>query len=267
MYKKINIFLNYLKIYLFPQLSFSNGSYIGKGYFLNIKKKLLQEKNVFIDNFIKENNLKFIDNSWMIDLALSTQIVIKKSKINIQHGKILYGLTNKILKKKNKICILETGTARGFSSVCMAKAINDSGKDGKIYTVDFLPHKKKMYWNCIRDIEGKQTRMDLLSNYKSELKRINFLEGFSKNVLKDLKVSRIHLAFLDSSHNYKDLKLEFDFVSKKQKKGDLILFDDYTPGLFDGVVKFITELSLLNTYNLKKLLPKKDRGYVVAIKK
>ena len=44
-----------------------------------------------------------------------------------------------------KIFILETGTARGFSAICMAKALEDNNKDGLILTYDVLPHSKKCF--------------------------------------------------------------------------------------------------------------------------
>ena len=50
------------------------------------------------------------------------------------------------LSKENKtINIVETGTARGFSSICMAKALSDSEFEGSIFTLDVLPHFKKMF--------------------------------------------------------------------------------------------------------------------------
>ena len=35
--------------------------------------------------------------------------------------------------------------------------IEDSEKVGKIFTIDIIPHNKKLYWNCIDDCEGKKT--------------------------------------------------------------------------------------------------------------
>ena len=58
-----------------------------------------------------------------------------------------------------KINIVETGTARGFSAICMSKALNDSKNiKGEIHTIDLLPVNKAMYWNIIDDNEKKKTR-------------------------------------------------------------------------------------------------------------
>ena len=71
-----------------------------------------------------------IDKEWLNKLALQTQIVIKKSPLNYAHGRVLYSLLRNYLRTNSKklkgLNIVETGTARGFSSLYMAKALFDS---------------------------------------------------------------------------------------------------------------------------------------------
>ena len=95
-----------------------------------------------------------------------TQVVIKKSTINYQHGRILYAeLCNYIRNNSiSNIIILETGTARGFSSVCMSKAISDCKSVGEINTIDILPNNEKIYWNSISDIDGKKQGQSFCKN-------------------------------------------------------------------------------------------------------
>ena len=113
---------------------------------------------------------------------MHTQVCIKKSKINYQHGRALYTTLRDYINeyKKNfsqKINIVETGTARGFSAICMSKALNDSKNiKGEIHTIDLLPVNKAMYWNIIDDNEKKKTRRELLEKWPNELKNINFIE-------------------------------------------------------------------------------------------
>ena len=156
--------------------------------------------------------IKTVDN-----LAFHTQIVKKKSSINYQHGRLLYSYLRKYIEDNNikKINILEIGTARGFSSICMSKAINDAEIKGVINTIDIIPHKKKIYWNCIDDFEGKKTRENLLSLWSEELKNINFLTGPSSYVLKKIKIEKINFAFIDGMHDYYNVKKELDFVKEK----------------------------------------------------
>ena len=75
------------------------------------------------------------------------------------------------------------------------------------------------------------------------VKNINFISGISKNILTNLNLNRIHFAFLDGSHEYEDVKFEFEFVDKRNKTCDIIVLDDYTPGKFDGVVKLANEIN------------------------
>ena len=78
----------------------------------------------------------FVNDKWFDSLCFITQACIKQSELNYNHGKILYSLVSKYInnKKINNQCFtfIETGTARGFSSICISKALIDSEKNGKI---------------------------------------------------------------------------------------------------------------------------------------
>ena len=129
---------------------------------------------LFYQSYITNNKLQKVENEWLHNLAYLTQIVVKKSDINIQHGKLLYSLVSNLDKKIENLTILETGTARGFSSICMSRALIDANRNGKIYTVDILPHDTKMYWNCIDDHDGMKSRKELLKNWSKETDNIVF---------------------------------------------------------------------------------------------
>jgi predicted O-methyltransferase YrrM len=220
-----------------------------------------------------ENNSGFkIDSFWLNELALKTQIVIKKSELNYAHGKVLYSalrqyISNKTLSSK-KISILETGTARGFSSLCMAKALYDSDKQGTILTLDVLPHKKEFYWNCITDHQqGKITREKLLEPWQDLVNEyIIFHQGYSRIELPKIGLQRINFAFLDGAHSYDDVFFEFNIIKKAQREGDIIIFDDYNHELFPGIVKAVDEICSQHAYNKKIISSFDKRNYVVAIK-
>ena len=171
-------------------------------------------------NLLEKESGYSINKSWLNYLAFHTQVVIKKSELNYAHGRVLYAVLRNYLKNFDKdsktINILETGTARGFSSICMAKALSDSGCEGSICTVDILPHYKKMYWNCAADhTKGEQTRHDLLSNWNDLTERyIIFIQGFTRLVLPKIALTRINFAFLDGAHTYEDVMFEFNTISK-----------------------------------------------------
>ena len=210
-----------------------------------------------------------INKSWIDDLALHTQIVKKKSKLNYYHGRLLYSFLRKYIEQNKylgAITILETGTARGFSSLCLSKALDDSKKEGKIFTIDLIPNDKKIYWNCIDDCEGKKTRLELLESWKKELKNIVFLTGDCSKVLENLHLDRVNFAFLDAQHKYENIKSEFNFVFMRQKKDDLILFDDVDIREFPEIARFIEELRKTKTYSLEIINSSEKRSYCLAKK-
>ena len=211
-----------------------------------------------------------IDKKWMDDLALHTQVVIKASPICYQHGRVLYAALREYLATAHSdtINIVETGTARAFSSIVMAKALEDAGKQGRITTFDLLPHDKKMYWNCIDDVEGMKTRRNLLAPWEALLdKYVYFLEGDSRVLMDRFKMGRINFAFLDGAHSYKDVMAEFMQVMPWQKAGDVIVFDDYSPTIFPGLVEAVDEACREHGYSMNIIRSKGDRAYVIARKR
>ena len=250
---------------------FTNKPIANKEKYYELWKKAKLKENPEVNQFEKKTGYK-INVNWLDDLALKTQICIKKNELNYAHGKILYSALREYVSKNykilNNLLIIETGTARGFSSLCMAKALSDSDIPGSILTFDVLPHKKKIYWNCIVDhIEGPTSREKLLKPWEDLVnKYIIFHQGYSIIELKKIGLQRINFAFLDGAHTYKDVLFEFDILKNQQKKGDIIVFDDYNKLSFPGIVEAVDEIC--NKFGYKKKIIKSfdSRNYVVAKK-
>ena len=243
---------------------------INKEKYLLLHKKAINTENSKVAEFEKEIGF-FIDKEWFNDIALITQTSIKNSKLNFNHGRILYSLVCKYIEYQselgeNKITILETGTARGFSSLCMSKAINDRKFMGKIITIDCISHNEKMFWGCISDFEGEQTREELLSKWNKELSNIIFIHGWTTETLKKIGLNRINFAFLDAQHTKNAVLEEFKFINKRQLKGDMIFFDDVTPNVFDGVCNAVKEIEINYPYKIQYLPYDRNRGYAIARK-
>jgi len=243
---------------------------INKEKYLLLHKKAINTKNPKVDEFEKEIGF-LIDKEWFNDITLITQTSIKNSKLNFNHGRILYSLVSKYIEHQlevgeNKITILETGTARGFSSLCMSKAINDRKFMGKIITIDCISHNEKMFWGCVSDFDGEKTREELLSKWHKELSNIVFIHGWTTETLKKIGLNRINFAFLDAQHTKSAVLQEFKFIHKRQIKGDMIFFDDVTPNLFDGVCNAVKEIEIEYPYKIKYLPFDRNRGYAIATK-
>lgn len=209
-----------------------------------------------------------IDREWMESLALHTQVVRKKSDICYVHGRILYALLRKHIADSGEsfITIVETGTARGFSALCMAKAIADSGVDGRIITLDIIPHLTPIYWNCIDDFEGRKTRAELLKPWNEWANKITFLHGDTLLMLPRVGVSRVNFAFLDAQHIRRSVIAEFNAVTALQQPGDMIFFDDVTPAAYPGVAKAVDEIEEEGHYALRRFEASNQRAYAWGTK-
>lgn len=222
-----------------------------------------------IDAYEKRMGFR-VDSEWFEELALHTQVVIKKSKLNYQHGRILYSTFSNYLSNLNSsdpVTVFETGTALGFSAVCMAKALRDRDVSGKIVTLDIISHNDPMYWNCIDDHEGPKSRQQLLQPWSEELLRIVFIQGWTGKQMERTGLLRINFAYLDAQHTEEDVLKEYRYVRERQEAGDVIVFDDVTAGSFDGVVQAVENIEQEGLYSVDRLQPSENRGYAIARRK
>tara|TARA_B100001094_G_scaffold151206_1_gene146402 strand:+ start:10061 stop:10828 length:768 start_codon:yes stop_codon:yes gene_type:complete len=242
---------------------------------LNIAKKIDHSKTL---NEIKQYFGFLCDSNVIDDIALSLQICIKKSKPMYIHGYVITSALKKYIESdpNTEMQIFETGTARGFSAVCMAYIMNETKCNGNIITLDHSPLHKKAKWNCIHDFEedGLKTRNEIVDiKYKTLHERfIKMKECDSIDYIQTNPdgIERINFAFLDGAHDYKSLKKELKFVECRQKEGDVIVVDDYTKSQFPEIVKAINEFVKEEKYEHKIFYADdgtKKRGYVYMIMK
>jgi predicted O-methyltransferase YrrM len=203
-----------------------------------------------------------IEKAWLDDLALHTQIVKKKSVLTYPHGRLLYSLLRRYIKDSGHdfVTVLETGTARGFSALCMAKAISDARVDGRVVTLDVLPHMRKFYWNCIDDAEGRKSRAELLSPWADLTRKVLFVQGDTLLMLPRIGIDRVNFAFLDAQHIKSSVLNEHAQVAARQQPGDMIFFDDVTPAQYPGVVAAVQKVQDDGAYVLRRIISN-QRGF------
>jgi predicted O-methyltransferase YrrM len=268
----ITILLNRLSNYVWYNFPFGSKPLGSKKDYQNIAEQVKNKNYPEVENYERNKNIA-IDKQWLDNLALHTQITIKKSEVCYAHGRVLYTalssflLTQKSAFKEKRITVLETGTARGFSALCMAKALADCQQPGLIVTFDVVPHFTKMYWNCIDDNNGSRTRAHLLNEWKDLITNyIIFHQGYSRLELPKVQTERINFAFLDGPHTYNDVIFEFNQIKNKQKPGDIIIYDDYNHKKFPGIVKAVDEICIHNNYSKEVIRSSPERGYVISVK-
>jgi hypothetical protein len=221
-----------------------------------------------VDDFEKNTGVA-IDAHWLNDLALLTQITCKSNEVNYQHGRILYSTLGSYLSSNRDgfLVAFETGSARGFSSIIMSKALSDYNRAGVILTLDVIPHNKPIFWSSKSDLEvGKLTRKKMLRGYKKLLSNIIFLQGYSQALISKIGIERINFAFLDGAHNQKALIQEYEFVAANQDIGDILIIDDVENSLYQGIMSAFDKIKKQNLYEFKNIRSSDSRVYSVGVR-
>ena len=205
------------------------------------------------------------DRTFVDELALATQVVPKDEQLDWSHGYLLNAALGSYLRRTpsdRPVTIFETGTARGFSAICMAQALRNAGRAGTILTVDILHAERPIYWNSIADVDGPRSRLELLETWAELVEdHVVFLRGDVSIALEQLGLARIHFAFLDAEHTFDAVRSELAFVARHQRAGDVIVCDDYTPTEFPEIVRAVDELGASGAYELETYASSPERGY------
>jgi hypothetical protein len=156
---------------------------------------------------------------------------------NYERGILMYYL---VAKKKIKSA-LEIGFGRGYSTLCMAKAMCDHNIDGSIVTVD--PNFNEEFLKQLRQIFPKEWFA------KIEFVKLTSDEYFKKNKEKDFE-----FIYIDGDHRYESVKN--DWENSKNSFTKALLFDDYCERQQQDIecAKLINEIS-----GFEKELIKMDR--------
>lgn len=169
------------------------------------------------------------------------------------HGELLYRLvTDRCLDlgKNHGVNILEIGTARGFSSLVMAKALEDFGGFGIVLTVDIVRHDTPTFPVNQLGKTVRFSREELLQVWRKLVeKRVIFLGGSSSITSQIVQQRRFPLVFIDEHHTFGKTRRDLQFVSSHQELGDLIILDDYTDR-FVGVVQAVDEFVEEGAYKI-----------------
>lgn len=143
-------------------------------------------------------------------------------------GLFLYYLIREI---DNINTVLNIGTARGYSTVCAAKAIQSKNRSGEVHTIDIKPPDYQE-WGRISEsdpLNSKQYSMrDLVSRFHNpsdESVPIKFHTGDSNKVLQKLDISP-DLVFHDGRHTYNAVKNDIQTANNMSDKSLIQVFDD-----------------------------------------
>lgn len=186
---------------------------------------------------------------------------VKAQPPNWQHGRVIYAETRRYLSRvSGPVNIIDIGTAKGFSALCLRWAADDAGVDATITSVDVIDPQARIARNTVADCLGLRTLAETLEPWP-EANRIAFWQQYGTDLLAK-ETSRIHVAFIDGKHKYEVVKQEGRLLARRQKSGDVAMFDD---AQIEGVDRAVRELQPL--YALRRIAAHAHRKYWIGVRK
>ena len=149
----IKIIPKFIKLYLKDIYYVFTGNYNrklkgNKREYLQIFDEIKAKKYDQIDDFINSKNLREINTNFINELALISQVSIKKSEVNYQHGRLIYSVLddylNKQIKDHNKF-FYWCGNCKSFSSVIISKCAEDNKIDYSILVLTSFHTIKRFF--------------------------------------------------------------------------------------------------------------------------
>ena len=189
-----------------------------------------------IRSFIKSLGITVPDDKEFLKLSKSMPIYSENEElhsINYERGILLYSIIAKY-KPQN---VLEIGTAKGYSTLCMAWAMHDYNIPGTIHTID--PTLDTKFEIKIDDKINVLTTTQLWKKIASDkwLSKIKPYAGYSGEIMDKHQFPKIDFAYIDGHHVYEAVEHDFYAFLNTSSNDFRILFDDYA--LSDGVTKLI----------------------------
>ena len=94
-------------------------------YLDNIQKSSVKNANKILKNYFEKDSISQKDRDFLIRAGNLLSVSLKDSPTNYGYGIVLIEYVKKLCSKNKNLTILEFGTARGFSSICMAYGLKE----------------------------------------------------------------------------------------------------------------------------------------------
>lgn len=234
-------------------------------FFLILKKtEYTKNKNIDFEEFFEKKLLEFKQEYQEIYEKINVEDFKQKAIIscidlpaaddrsNFNHGVILYTLLNDYIKENNNnFEILEIGSARGYTSLCMSQAIINNKDKSKILSLDVISNDSKFFQKTYIG-NKKVSRSDILKNFSHELlKNIIFIQADTYSDLEKIAFQNLKFAFIDGEHNFKYLSKELEYCDRFLLKDGMIVVDDYNKEEFNEVIRCVNFFAKNFNYDLK----------------
>jgi len=157
---------------------------------------------------------------------------------------LLFDLASNLPEGKN---ILELGSFKGLSSVCLGLGLKQTKSNGELFCISRWSEEQHNAWK--HNME------------KNNIKAIQ-ISGNANIILNHLIIKNLGMLFIDTSHSYEDCKIQFELATKNLKDKCLVVFHDYGHPNYPGVKQYCDELVNSGIYKNTNLVSKTLYGYV-----
>lgn len=189
---------------------------------------------------------------------------VKRNPPCWQHGRVLYALTRARLASwaaiDGPLTLLDIGTAKGFSALCLQWALDDARVDGVVWSIDVIDPHGRVSRNTVAEVDGLRTLEEILAPWP-EAARIRFVRGTGEEWLRTTR-GRLAVAFVDGKHTRQAVETEAALLEQRQDPGDVALFDDVQIPPVAEAVRIVAD-----TYALKELRPLAHRAYMIGVRR
>ena len=159
--------------------------------------------------------------------------------LSVKERKFLYLLASSC-KERGKI--VEIGSWKGRSTICLAKALKDQNSNGKVYAID--PHVGSSEHN------SNEQKVWTFEEFKKNISRAG-VENYIVPIVKTSKdaatefVGPVEFIFIDGAHEYELVKLDFDVWFPKVIDDGIMAFHDTD---WDGPKQLVREAIYLSNH-------------------
>lgn len=153
---------------------------------------------------------------------------LKAHAPNWQHGRVLYAAARRALRgQEQHATLVDIGTAKGFSALCLLWAARDSGVDAEVWSCDVLDPAARVRRNTVAEVGGLKTLFETVAPWP-ESGAIQFVRATGIELLQRIAQlnQRVSVAFVDGKHSEAAVTAEATVLARLQRPGDLVLFDD-----------------------------------------
>ena len=112
---------------------------------------------------------------------------LKKNPPNWVHGRVLYSLARNYLQGQIDVSILDIGSAKGFSALCLLWALRDSDILGSVTSVDVIDPEARVRRNTVAELDGYKSFCEYRDNEATlrgnkEVSREDWLEAKRRQI-------------------------------------------------------------------------------------